>query len=55
MFTFPIAGVRKVIERGKLDAAANGGFRNPYYGTRPGEGEKKVSSGVCIYVVPPSR
>ncbi|GGA64253.1 DUF3085 domain-containing protein [Pelagibacterium lentulum] len=40
MFTFPILGVRKVIERGIKDAAANGGFRNPYYGTRPGEGEK---------------
>lgn len=32
--------MRKVIERGIADAAANGGFRNPYYGTRPGEGEK---------------
>jgi len=31
--------VRKVIARGEADAAANGGFRNPYYGTRPGEGE----------------
>ncbi|MBZ9709438.1 DUF3085 domain-containing protein [Mesorhizobium sp. ESP7-2] len=40
MFTFPIISVRKVIERGIDDAAANGGFRNPYYGTRPGEGEK---------------
>lgn len=40
MFTFPILGVRKVVERGIKDAAANGGFRNPYYGTRPGEGEK---------------
>lgn len=39
MFTFPIPGVRKVIERGKADAAANGGFRNPYYGLRPGKGE----------------
>lgn len=39
MFTFPILGVRKVIERGKTDAAANGGFRNPYYGLKPGEGE----------------
>ena len=39
MFTFPILGVRKVIEHGKTDAAANGGFRNPYYGLRPGEGE----------------
>ena len=40
MFTFPIVAVRKVIERGRADVAANGGFRNPYYGTRPGEGEK---------------
>lgn len=39
MFTFPIVAVRKVIERGIEDAAANDGFRNPYYGTRPGEGE----------------
>jgi len=39
VFTFPILGVRKVIERGKADAAANGGFRNPYYGLRPGKGE----------------
>ena len=40
MFTFPILAVREVIERGIVDAAANGGFRNPYYGTRPGEGEE---------------
>lgn len=40
MFTFPIVAIREVIERGIADAAANGGFRNPYYGTRPGEGEK---------------
>lgn len=39
MFTFPIMAVRKVIARGQADAAANGGFRNPYYGTRPGQGE----------------
>lgn len=39
MFTFPIPAVRKVIERGIADAADNGGFRNPYYGIRPGEGE----------------
>lgn len=30
MFTFPILAVRKVIESGIADAAANGGFRNPY-------------------------
>jgi hypothetical protein len=40
MFTFPIMAVREVIARGETDAVANGGFRNPYYGTRPGEGEK---------------
>lgn len=40
MFTFPIPAVRTVIDRGKSDAAANGGFRNPYYGLKPGEGEK---------------
>ncbi|MBZ9735043.1 DUF3085 domain-containing protein [Mesorhizobium sp. CA18] len=40
MFTFPIAAVRKAIERGIEDAAANDGFRDPYYGTRPGEGER---------------
>lgn len=40
MFTFPILAVRKVIECGNADAAANGGFRNPYHGTRPGGGEK---------------
>ena len=39
MFTFPIPGVRKVIERGKADAAANRGFHNPYYGLKPGQGE----------------
>lgn len=39
MFTFPIPGVRKVLDRGKADAAANGGFRNPFYGLKPNEGE----------------
>jgi hypothetical protein len=39
VFTFPILAVRKLIDRGIADAAANGCFRNPYYGTRPGEGE----------------
>ncbi|MER8840925.1 DUF3085 domain-containing protein [Mesorhizobium sp. M0913] len=39
MFTFPILAVRKVIERRKTDAANNGGFRNPYYGLKPGQGE----------------
>ena len=40
MFTFPILAVRKVVDRGIADAVVNCGFRNPYYGTRPGEGEK---------------
>ncbi|WP_244649382.1 DUF3085 domain-containing protein [Neoaquamicrobium sediminum] len=40
MCTFPVLAVRKVIARGEDDAATNGGFRNPYYGTRSGEGEK---------------
>lgn len=40
MFTFSIVSVRRVIKRGIDDAAANGGFRNPYYGTRPNMGEK---------------
>ena len=40
MFTFPVEVVRRVIARGRQDAAANGGFRIPYYGTRPGEGEQ---------------
>ena len=39
MFTFPILAVHNVIERGTIDAANNGGFRNPHYGLRPGEGE----------------
>jgi hypothetical protein len=40
MFTFPIESVRKVIARGKQDAAANGGFRIPYNGTETGEGDQ---------------
>lgn len=40
MFTFPLTKVREIIARGQSDAAANGGYRNPYYGLRPGEGEK---------------
>jgi hypothetical protein len=40
MFTFPAEQVVAIITRGQSDAAANGGFRNPYYGIRPGEGEK---------------
>lgn len=40
MFTFPIPAVRKVIDRGIADAAANGGFRNPHYGFDPGKDDK---------------
>lgn len=40
MFTFAISAVRKVIARGEADAAANGGFRNPYFGDRSSEREK---------------
>ena len=40
MFTFSVTEVRAVIMRGRIDAFNNGGFRNPYYGLRPGEGEK---------------
>uniref|UniRef100_A0A9E8A1Y2 DUF3085 domain-containing protein n=1 Tax=Bosea sp. NBC_00436 TaxID=2969620 RepID=A0A9E8A1Y2_9HYPH len=40
MFTFTVTDVRAVILRGRVDAFNNGGFRNPYYGLRPGEGEK---------------
>lgn len=40
MFTFEISAVREVITRGEADAAANGGFRNPYFGERRDEREK---------------
>ncbi|MFB2553979.1 DUF3085 domain-containing protein [Ensifer soli] len=40
MLSFPIEKVREVIARGREDAAAKGGFRNPWYGMRPGEGEQ---------------
>ena len=40
MFTFSVTDVRAVITRGRIDAFNNGGFRNPYYGLRPGKGEK---------------
>lgn len=40
MFTFSVGHVHAVITRGRIDAFLNGGFRNPHYGTRPGEGEK---------------
>ena len=49
MFTFPIMLAHKGISRGEQDAAANGGFRNPYYGARSSEGEKPfvVNSNEC--------
>ena len=40
MFTFSVTDVHAVITRGRIDALANGGFRNPYYGLRPGKDEK---------------
>ncbi|BAV52682.1 Hypothetical protein MLTONO_p0212 (plasmid) [Mesorhizobium loti] len=40
MFTFPLSAVRAIIARGELDAAANGGYRNPHYGLAPGKDEK---------------
>jgi hypothetical protein len=40
MLSFPIEAVREVIGRGRADAEANGGFRDPYYGLRPGHGEQ---------------
>ncbi|BCG83542.1 DUF3085 domain-containing protein [Mesorhizobium sp. 113-3-3] len=40
MFTFPLSAVRAIIARGELDAAANGGFRNPHFGLAPGKDEK---------------
>lgn len=35
MFTFPIADVRAVIDRGRSDAATNNGFRQPHDGLAP--------------------
>jgi hypothetical protein len=40
MLSFPLTSVRAVIARGRTDAGANGGFRSPYYGLRPGKDEK---------------
>ncbi len=40
MFTFSLVDVRAAVERGRSDAAANGGFRNPHYGLSPGTNEK---------------
>ncbi|WP_454659124.1 DUF3085 domain-containing protein [Bosea beijingensis] len=39
MFTFPLQDVRAVIARGRSDAVANGGHRNPHYGLSPGKDE----------------
>ena len=40
MLSFSIESVREVIARGRADAAINGGFRDPYYGVRPGERQR---------------
>jgi len=40
MLSFPIESVRAVIARGRADAKANGGFRNPHYGLHPGRDEQ---------------
>ena len=40
MLSFPIECVRAVIARGRADAEANGGFRDPYHGLRASEGEQ---------------
>lgn len=40
MFTFSVVEVRAIITRGRTDAAANGGFRNPHYGLLPGKDER---------------
>ena len=40
MLSFPIESVRAVIARGRAEAQANGGFRNPHYGLHPGRDEQ---------------
>lgn len=40
MLSFPIESVRAVIARGRADAEANGGFRNPHYGLHPDRDEE---------------
>lgn len=40
MLSFPLTSVREVITCGRTAAEAHGGFRNPYYGLRPGKDEK---------------
>ena len=50
MFTFSVTEVRAVIMRGRIDAFNNGGFRNPYYGLRPGKSEKPI----CTPIMAPA-
>lgn len=40
MLSFPIASVQDAIARGKADAEANGGFRNPHFGLSDTETQK---------------
>jgi hypothetical protein len=40
MFTFSVTDIHAVIARGRIDAFANGGFRNPHYGLAPGKDER---------------
>lgn len=40
MLSFPLTAVREVIARGRADAEAHGGFRNPYYGLRHSQDEQ---------------
>ncbi|NTF72743.1 DUF3085 domain-containing protein [Rhizobium rhizogenes] len=40
MLSFPLTSVREVIARGRADAEAHGGFRNPCYGLRPGKDQQ---------------
>ncbi|KRA65181.1 DUF3085 domain-containing protein [Rhizobium sp. Root651] len=40
MLSFPLEKVREVLDRGRVDAEANGGFRNLHHGLLPGESEQ---------------
>jgi hypothetical protein len=40
MRSFPLENMCDVLDRGRTDTATHGGFRNPYYALRPGEGEQ---------------
>lgn len=40
MLSFPIESVRALIARGRADAEANGGYRNPHYGLDPSRDEQ---------------